>query len=590
MFQYTRLKPEQSRAKWANKLNESYGAQLKGGANAPNQFGRRMEMISKLAGIKEIADGGVNLGERKMFENYNISGTGDIMGMGASLWPSDPGTSPGTDEGAWTKPNYKKGSGDVPSMIFGLAMNVAAYTVGFDLVNTIPVDTPTAAFQFLDSIYAGGKLNEAGNPPAYMKVSSLKLRNGFQYDQLTIGGYVFVKTKGANTAVQGVYMGKSFFDGSIIIKLDSTGTITAGAYTKADVLSVGDIFDPVAGVEIIAGSTALLADGTALDADVAYADYVESFREHVQGFTNSDKVTPRSMTRAEGEQGTRSVINLRLWSTSLEMRTVEVLADITKTQLKDLSAYGIDGVAQLYKAGQNELIQSINDEIIREFTRLGVKNHAQLLVAQGLNLNLYLAPAGTASKPLTQFNVAEFKDDQGVDRSAEFGAIPNAENNSAAENNGTRQRRVYSRLLAASKIIGTISRYGAGDVAIVNSQVAVALEDAKNFQAVPMENNLGSTGDLHFIGMISGIRIYLNPKWTWDDMRISVGRQGQEDQPGLKFFAYDLASSVEVIDSSTYAPKLCITSRFAIQPCGFHPEASYLTFAINSGFGQDAWV
>lgn len=586
MFQYTRLKPAQAKAKWANKLNESYGNL---GFEKSAHGSHRMDLMGKLAGIKEIVDGGFNAKEKSLLESYNISGTADIMGMGPTTWPSDPGTAPGNQEGAWSRSNYKKGSGDVPSMIFGLAMNVAAYTVGFDLVNTIAVDTPSAAFQFLDSIYAGGKLSEAGNPPAYMKVSSKNLRNGFDYSSFVVGGFIFVKTKGADTAVQGVYMGKSFYDGSVIIKLDSTGTIAAGgAYTKTDALSVGDVFSDE--IELIAGSSAVLADGTAVDAGEAKADYVETFREHVQGFTNSDKVTARSMDRATGEQGTRSVINLRLWSATLEMRTVEVLADITKTQLKDLSAYGIDGVAQLYKAGQNELIQSINDEIIREFTRLGVKNHAQLLAAQGLNLNLFIAPAGTTSKPLNQFGYEEFKDDEGNDRAAEFGSIPNAENNSAAENNGTRQRRVYSRLLAASGIIGTISRYGDGDVAIVNPQIAIALQDAKNFNAVPVENNLGSTGDLHFIGMINGIRIYKNPKWKWNDMRISVGRQGAEDQPGLKFFAYDLAQSVEVIDSSTYAPKLCITSRFAVQACGFHPEASYLTFVINSGFGQDTWV
>lgn len=584
MFQYTRIKPAEASAKWGKKLNESF-ASIK---SAPG-FAVKMNFITKLAAIKEYADGGVNKSEKSLFENYDVAGVGSILGMGASTWPSDPGTAPGNAEGAWTRPDYKKGSGDIPSMIFGLAMNVAAYTVGFDITNVIPVDTPTAAFQFMDSVYAGGKLSEAGNPPAYMKVSSANLIYGFNYAAYAVGSIVFVQTKGAATAIQGVYMGKSFFDGGIIIKLVSTGTIATAVYTKTDLISVADVFTS-AGVNLIAGTSATAASGTPVDLAVAKADYVESFREHVQGFTNSDQTTPRSMDRATGEQGTRSTLNLRLWTTSLEMRTVEVLADITKTQLKDLSAYGIDGVAQLYKASQNELIQSINDEIIREFSRLGVTNHAQLLAAQNLNLNLFIAPAGTAAKALTAFSYGEFKDVQGVDRAAEFGAIPNAENNSSAENTYTRQRRIYSRLVAASSIIGTISRYGAGDVAVVGPQTSVALLDSKSFTAVPVENNLGSTADLHYIGNINGIRIYQNPKWTWTDMRISVGRQGADDQPGLKFFAYDLASSVEVIDSSTYAPKLCVTSRFAVQACGFHPEASYLTFVIDSGFGSNAWI
>lgn len=584
MFQYTKINPTSANTKWGQKLNESF----KGIKDTPT-FDNKMQMVSKMAAIKEMLDGGVNSSERSLLENYNISGTSDILGMGPSTFPSDPGTSPGNEEGAWNRSDYKKGSGDIPSMIFGLAMNVAAYTIGFDIVNTIPVDTPVAAYQFLDSIYAGGKLDEAGKAPAYMKISSEKLVHGFDYSVLVTGQYVFLKTKGDTSAIQAVFMTKSFFDGSIILKYVSTGTITGTTYTKDDAKSVDAVLT-TAGAELITGSAATVADGSPVDLNVTHANYVESFREHVKGFTNSDQVTERSMDRATGEKGTTSVLNLRLWSTSIEMRTVEVLADITKTQLKDLSAYGINGVQQLYKAGQNELIQSINDEIIREFTRLGVTNHAQLLASQGLNLNLYVAPAGQTDLPLNQFTYGEFKDVQGVDRATEFGSIPNAENNSAAENTYTRQRRIYSRILAASSIIGSISRYGKGDVAVVNPQISVALQDSKSFTSVPMENNLGSTADLHFIGTINNVRIYENPKWAWNDLRISVGRQGLEDQPGLKFFAYDLASSVEVIDSSTYAPKLCITSRFAVQPCGFHPEASYLTFTINSGFGQNQWV
>lgn len=584
MFQYTKINPEAAAKKWGGKLNESFQS-----IKQNPGFAQKMNMITKLAAIKEFADGGVNRTEKALLENYAIAGTADILGMGPSTWPSDPGTTPGNEEGAWARPDYKKGSGDVPSMIFGLAMNVAAYTVGFDIVNVIPVDTPTAAFQFMDSVYAGGKLDEIGKPPAYMKVLAANLKYGFDYDNYKVGDFVFVKTEGAATSVAGVYMGKSFFDSGIIIKLNSTGTIAGTAYTKTDTISVADVFTD-AGVELYKGTSGTVVTAGAVDLGVATAGYVESFREHVQGFTNSDQVSPRSMDRATGEQGTRSTLNLRLWSTSLEMRTVEVLADITKTQLKDLSAYGINGVAELYKASQNELIQSINDEIITEFSRLGVTNHAQLLAAQNLNLNLFIAPAGTAAKPLTDFSYGEFKDILGVDRAAEFGAIPNAENNSSAENTYTRQRRIYSRLLAASNIIGTISRYGKGDVAIIGSQTSTAIQDNKSFQAVPVENNLGSTADLHYIGNANGIRIYENPKWRWDDMRISVGRQGADEQPGLKFFAYDLASSVEVIDSSTYAPKICVTSRFAVQACGFHPEASYLTFVINSGFGSDAWI
>jgi len=585
MYKYNLINEKKAYQTWAKKLQEGTGI----------KDTSKLRTMSLLAEVKMHLDGPVNLSEKKLMESYGISTTGNILGMGPAVWGSDPGTGIGATPGAWHKPGYIKGSGDIPTMIMGMAMNVAAYCVGLDLVTTIPVDMPTVTFQFLDSVYAGGTLDKAGSAPVYVEIAADEIKNGFAWSNFAYGDIVFITPNnagaiGAGKAIQGQFIGKSFVSGKFMLKIDSTGDILAtGAYTASSnyKYSVAEVL--AASNLIVKGSTNALADGTKTVISNAYADVISSIRQHIAGFSNSDGVSKDAMSREKTEAGTKNKINLRLWSKTTEMKGEEVIADITKVQLRDLKAYGVDGMAQLYKAAQNQLIQTINDQIIERMAALGVLNHAQLLNAQGVNLNLFVAPAGTASRDLVNFTgISSYVDPTGVDRRAEFGAIVNAETNSAAENTYTRQRRLYSRILAASSLIGTVGRYGKGDVAIVNSQISSALQDCKGFIAAPIENTIGKTADLHFIGTIGQVRVYENPKWGWDDTRIVVGFKGNEDTPGVKFLAYDLASSVEIIAESTMAPKISVLSRYDIIDAGFFPETQYLTIAVNTAFGY--WV
>ena len=590
MYNLYRINEQKAINTWSSKLSKTYG--IKDPA--------KLRWMSMLAETKMAIDGPVNVSEKKLMESYGIAQPANIMGMGPTIWGSDPGTGVGAQQGAWHRADYKKGSGDVPTMIMGMAMNVAAYCVGLDLVTTIPVDMPTATFQFLDAVYAGGKLDKAGSAPIYVEVKSATFNGQTDWTGWKYGDNVFVTQNNAGAlangkAIHGIYIGRSFINGNPLINVKSTGDLTGTAYAPSAnfTYSVAEIFDAAAGNIFVKGSTAVLVDGTgAVDLKAiatATADTISSIRQHIAAASNNDQISKTPMSREDTESGTPNKINLRLWSTTTEMKGEEIVADTTKVQLRDLKAYGVDAVAQLYKAGQNQLIQTINDQIIDRMAQLGVTNHAQLFAAQGLNLNLFVGPAGTPNKALTAFTgVSEFVDVVGTDRRAEFGNIANAETNSAAENTYTRQRRLYSRIVAAAAIIGTVGRYGKGDTAVVNSQISTALSDCKGFQAAPVDNTIGRTSDLHFIGTINNIRVYENPKWAWDDTRVVVGFKGNEECPGVKFCAYDLSSSVEIIAEQSMSPKISILSRYDLVDFGFFPETNYITFAVANDFG--AWV
>lgn len=563
-------------------LHESAGIKPDGGFNND-----RIRFMTMLAEVKSKLDGPAgNASENALLkESYGQTTTGNVMGIGPSMWPSDPGHGVGAQQGAWDLPNYKSGSGDVPSLIMGMALNVAAYCIGFDLLTTIAVDMPTAIFQFMDTVYAGGKLDgKAGQAPIYFQVAAADVKD-IDFTKIKYGDYLIFYVAGGR-AVQTKFMGRSFVNGNILVKYESTGTESTGVYTKDDTQNVADSFTAIGSavkVEVADATGNTLVPANSWTITSPSLDTVSSIREHIIGFSKSDGITQTPMTRATLEEGTTNKINIKLWSKTTEIKGIEVIADITKVMLRDLKASGVDGLAMLYKAAQNQLIQDINDHIVEHLFALGVKNAAQLHAAQGVNLNMFLAPAGTPSKPLTNFGV-KFVDPTGADRSGDFGAIPNDETNSSAENQGTRQRRLSGKMLAAQGLIATVGRYGEGNVAVVNSQIGSALKNIANFVPYGIENTIGKTGDLHFIGTIGTLRVYQNPKMTWGDTRILIANKGTEETPGAKLLAYDLAQSVEIISEQSFAPKICVSSRYEIIDAGFYPELQYFTFAVNTDF------
>ena len=60
----------------------------------------------------------------------------------------------------------------------------------------------------------------------------------------------------------------------------------------------------------------------------------------------------------------------------------------------------------------------------KQLNILGVTTHANLLAAQGYNLNLYIGAAGSTGKDFKAFSIPEFIDAAGVDRAGEMGIIP----------------------------------------------------------------------------------------------------------------------------------------------------------------------
>lgn len=532
-------------------------------------------------------------------DGYGGAIPSEITGAGAVTNPDI-----ASDAGAFYDTSYKSGSGDQAMQLLGLQTRLGLRTVGFDLLPVIPMDKTFAQFTYMDTIYSGGKLDEVESKPLYIKIGGSVVKSQ-TWDRTAFAPGVDIVIAGTNssnvlqdgTGQRCKVMRYSRF-GDLIVKVLETVTVTAssGALALNTTKSIDDMVlehDRHAILPSPTATTSTLGSKVDLGAKVDI-DYASTVDNPVYAAANRDGVTDTPMARVDAEKGTENTIGLQLHSKQITTQSYKILTTFTREQARQAASYGLDVAASLYQAAEEAIQNSINNHIVKTISRLGVTNHAAIYAGTGANLNLYIAPATSANKAFTNFKVGEFVGIDGVDKKATFGNITNSETNSAAENQATRQRRIISRMAKARDIIKHYSRRGAGNFAIVSSDIATAIEDVKGFTAAPFNSMIpaSESSAITYKGNVVGLDIYVhedvndNLGYGVNGMKICVGRRGNESDAGLKFFAYDLADSISTIAEGTMSEKTLIESTYALTPVGYHPETNYLTFGVDNGFGD----
>ena len=237
----------------------------------------------------------------KLYEDAHIMslGTaGNIFGMGDVKLPSAIGSA--------------DGSGDKAPTLLPLAMQVAAQTIGLDLVPVVPMAGPMGLLSYLDFVYEGGKV-AGSTAPTYVKASA-------------------APSDGRES------VGKSRLDGNSIYNVsDVTGTISAAFPADTDI------------------------------------ELVKALEDHIKGFAAADE-DGNPFDRGAGEQTPDKVMGLSLFSKSVAAQTFQVAAAVTREQVQDLKQFGVDAVAQVESVLTNELTQSINNLILAKINGLGKEN------------------------------------------------------------------------------------------------------------------------------------------------------------------------------------------------------------------------
>ena len=257
----------------------------------------------------------------KLYEDANIMSldpTMNLAGMGAAKFPSAHGVA--------------DGSGDKSPSLLPLAMQVAAQTVGLDLVPVVPMAGPMGLLSYLDFTYEGGKLDN-GVAPTYIKASA------------ALAGTADIAVGSPATNAGYTYIGKSRIDGYSIFKVGAN-------------LVEANVADDLEAAKTGAGAT---------------VELVKALEDHIKGFVAADKNgTPFS--REAGESTPDKVMGLSLFSKSVAAQTFQVAAAVTREQVQDLKQFGVDAVAQVESVLTNELTQSINQHILTNIRTQGTSN------------------------------------------------------------------------------------------------------------------------------------------------------------------------------------------------------------------------
>ena len=557
---------------------------------------------------------------------------------------------------AFHDPAYVKGSGDVPMSTLSTALEIAAVTIGFDLVPVVPAAGPMVVLTWNDYPYAGGKLglvnetamdgkgNGADNKPIYIALTSQDLDGLYTAAQnLTeFGEYQVTIPDSTNGGGKftGLFMGVSRINGAIIMQVkscvsnDQTPANISIAQcfrgsNNADVAINGYIINAL-GYEWTTSATGTnkydhepvitkgveywMVNGVATEVAISEAkptvtksatghctvvpELVKGVTDHIQSFSNFFGQTDANgnrtgvpsddpMSRAENETGTGNMIGVRMFSKVVRMGAYEATGGVTRQQLQDMPLYGIDVLGGVIETCQNEISQALNNRILDRVFKLGVTNYETQRAVQHVDLNLYMSHSTTASKQLSAFTAYnKFVNIMG--NRAKDVPVKNAVVNGTAENVITNQRRIMSRMLAASNLIASVTRRGRGQWAVTNTQILTALQDCSGFVPAPMVNDLVQGGEesLYFAGTLAGLKIYVDPYMMWEDTRICVGRKAVVNNnrvqgSGVVFMPYILADQVQIIAEGTMSPKILINSRFAIVDTGWYPEQNYYTFMVD---------
>lgn len=559
---------------WSGFITESTGVTDRAKLTWMSKYCAYHDMNEKQA-LNESA-----LGYAHLNPNMNVGG------MGAAYFP-----------GANPNNGYDgvRGSGDNPFSLLPLAVQVAAQTIALDLVPVVPMQGPLGILQYMDYVYEGGKTNfrprfegewplgdESKTAPIMVKLtlskgdgsdSDSELENALgdaahAHDDAIAHAASFKELQkvfkpGAKFNIPGyelIFVALGRIDGRPIFQVKEQPYMNESLHVNGGEGASKSLAEVLlAGSEKVGGF--YVVD---IDTVKALEDFIPGFSG--AGFKNGDPMSAKPYDRETGESTPSNMMSLNTFTLSVKAKTIQVKGAITREQIQDLKAYGIDAVAQVEAELVNELTQHINREILDEIFALGDQNHVESEAFEGINLNTYFTVKPDDAAP--EGYVASYV-------------------GGGAETLGTIQRRIYSKVLAASNLIAQRGRRGAGTFAVCSAAIATALQDCAGFVAYPLSNTINqNAGSLYPVGAISGVSIYVDPNLPWSATKIAVGRKGKDNEPGLVFMPYLMADKLSYpAEGMEGAPVTSLKSRYALVRAGHHPQLYYYTFDIKLGEG-----
>ena len=446
-----------------------------------------------------------------------------------------------TPFGGGVKNSYSdSGSGDKFPSLLPVAIQVAAKTIGFDLVPVIPMDSPVGFLPYLDYLYAGGRTGAGDFDPYLVKIEGAyadDFTNAVAGDAITISG------AGAGDFTLH-FVGYSRVDGQLIAKVVSdAGTNTLSVSLVGNTATInGDVSGNITGVALVSALENHISGFTSVsDADYAATAFTGSYLP-----ATGD--VPNGMTRENGENSKFRQMGLRMFTKFVEARTDQVSISATVEQIQDLNrVWNYDVVSMLENVAVNDLAQSINKQLVDRVFQLAAVHNTEIDLVEGAGVTTLDLSTGTGG----------------------------------FENVSTLQRRLVTKVLELANLIYHRGRFGAGTFMVTNGRLASALADVAGYSIAQVPTDMtGVAGNLYPAGKVYGVQVYVDPNLSWGDTRLAIGRKGADEEPGVKFMPYIMAESLQTIAEGTFSPKIGMKSRYAITEAGWHPETQYVNMDI----------
>lgn len=443
------------------------------------------------------------------------------------------------------------GSGDKFPSLLPVAIQVAAKTIGFDLVPVIPMDSPVGFLPYLDYLYAGGRTSDSDFDPYMVKLEGIKA------DVLTATPEAgdAVRVGGGGGDITAEFVGFSRVDGTMIIKIladASTGGTTTidGEFAGNDIdINFGAGFVNQAGTNVDAVSlVSALENHISGFTSVSDADYAGANGTFYGSYLPATGQTPNGMSREAGENSKFRQMGLRMFTKFVEARTDQVSISATVEQIQDLNrVWNYDVISMLENVAVNDLAQSINKQLVDRVFQLADVHNAEIDLVEGTGVTTLDLSTGTGG----------------------------------FENVSTLQRRLVTKVLELANLIYHRGRFGAGTFMVTNGRLASALADVAGYSIAQVPTDMtGVAGNLYPAGKVYGVQVYVDPNLSWGDTRLAIGRKGADEEPGVKFMPYIMAESLQTIAEGTFSPKIGMKSRYAITEAGWHPETQYVNMDI----------
>jgi len=414
------------------------------------------------------------------------------------------------------------GSGDKFPSLLPVAIQVAAKTIGFDLVGVVPMDSPVGFLPYLDYVYQGGNTDK-GYAPYLFKTA---------------------KTDAAMTTIDGneadwtfVKVGVSRLDGKTIYKV-----VAEPDNATTTLISVVDDAELVSALENHISGFTSLSDADWADGSPAVSGPFLGGSEYTQ-----------TMSRGTGETNKFRQMGLKMFTKFVEAKTSQVSISATVEQIQDLNrVWNFDAISMLENVAVNELAQTINKEIVSKVKNLATTHASSAATAEGYVASVNVQPGtGTFENVTTSQRKLVTKILESANliyHRARFGAGTFA--------------------VVSAKVASAMADAAGYSIAPFNNDLGSA------------------AGTLYPAGKVHGLTIYVDPNLAFNNNTVLIGRKGADEEPGLKFMPYIMAESLQTISEGTFSPKIGMKSRYALVEAGWHPQTQYVQFDILNAAGN----